>query len=80
MQRETLCFECGQIAGNPPILNRHEDGSPCRRCADRVLEHLPPALPSRLPVEQARGDDSDYEFDLPGSDLDFDDGDGDDRA
>ncbi|MEO0652717.1 MAG: hypothetical protein AAFZ65_18735 [Planctomycetota bacterium] len=75
MESETLCFECGQTAGNPPILNRHEDGSTCRRCADRVLAYLPPALPGQPNGEQSP---SDYEYDLPGSDLEFDDGD--DRA
>jgi hypothetical protein len=61
---ETLCFDCGQAVGDPPRLNRHEDGSPCRRCADRALDSLPPALPA--PRQAPEGS---YEFDLPGADF-----------
>ena len=66
-QRETLCFECGQPVGKPPMLNRHSDGETCRRCADRVLDSLPPALPRRVEAPEPESDA--YEFDLPGNDF-----------
>ena len=50
-RKETLCFECGQVVGNPPLLNRHEDGESCRRCADRVLDALPSLLPRQVEEE-----------------------------
>jgi hypothetical protein len=73
-RRETLCFECGQVVGDPPILNRHEGGETCRRCADRVLDSLPPLLPRPVPLaehEEERA--SSYEFDLPGADFEPED-------
>ena len=77
-KRETLCFECGQVVGDPPVLNRHEDGSSCRCCAERVLDSIPPALPRTVGPDVGRADDSSgYEYDLPGADLNFD---GDDPA
>ena len=51
--RPTVCITCGEPAGDPPVLNRLEDGTPCPTCADRVLEGLPAALPT--PSEAPEG-------------------------
>ena len=45
--RATRCFACGQPVGIPPALNRRSDGSVCPSCVDRLLEHVPAALPAR---------------------------------
>ena len=42
---EAVCFTCGMGAGDPPRLNRLENGQICPACRDRVLESLPPILP-----------------------------------
>ena len=72
-RKETLCFECGQVVGNPPLLNRHEDGESCRRCADRVLDALPSLLPRQVEEEASDVDQEEsgheFDFDLPGSDF-----------
>jgi len=49
----TLCFHCGLAAGDPPRLNRLEDGRVCQACADRLLALLPPALPSYDPARDS---------------------------
>jgi hypothetical protein len=41
----TVCFSCGNPVGEPPALHRLANGQPCAACRERVLEHLPPALP-----------------------------------
>lgn len=41
----SLCITCGQEVGDPPRLNRLENGLPCPSCRDRILAFLPPALP-----------------------------------
>jgi hypothetical protein len=46
-----LCFTCGQAEAQPPRLNRTEDGRVCPTCRDRLLESLPPVLPSTRPAE-----------------------------
>lgn len=46
----TLCFHCGQSAGEPLRLNRLDDGRICPSCADRVLVALPPVLPALVPA------------------------------
>lgn len=46
----TLCFTCGLTVDEKPRLNRLTNGSVCPACRDRVLDMLPPALPSRPAV------------------------------
>lgn len=43
---ETLCFTCGLPLGDPPRLNHLPSGQVCPRCSERLLETLPPLLPS----------------------------------
>ena len=42
---QSLCFTCSNEVGDPPRLNRLENGLPCPSCRDRILAYLPPALP-----------------------------------
>jgi len=42
-----VCFTCGLAIESPPRLSRLTNGQVCPACRDRVLEGLPPALPSR---------------------------------
>jgi DNA-directed RNA polymerase subunit RPC12/RpoP len=44
-ESQSLCFTCSQTVGDPPRLNRLENGLPCPTCRDRILAYLPPALP-----------------------------------
>jgi|GEM_PF-1802729 len=44
---ETLCFTCGQPAGEEPRLNCLPGGQVCPTCRDRLLEQLPPCLPGQ---------------------------------
>jgi hypothetical protein len=46
MAREPVCIACGQPTGRRPRLNSLPDGRPCPSCRDRLLDTLPPALPS----------------------------------
>ena len=46
MGRPPVCIACGQVVGPKPRLNRLPDGRPCPTCCDRLLESLPPLLPS----------------------------------
>lgn len=46
----TLCFTCGLVVGDPPRLNRLPEGKVCPACRDRVLDSLPPLLPSLAPA------------------------------
>jgi len=46
MARGAVCIGCGQPTGPGPRLNRLLDGRPCPSCSDRLLESLPPVLPS----------------------------------
>jgi DNA-directed RNA polymerase subunit RPC12/RpoP len=43
----TVCFTCGLAIESPPRLSRLTNGQVCPACRERVLEGLPPALPSR---------------------------------
>ena len=47
MRRDPVCIACGQATGPAPRLNRLPDGRTCPTCRDRLLETLPPVLPSR---------------------------------
>ena len=42
-----VCFTCGLAIESPPRLSRLTNGQVCPACRERVLEGLPPALPSR---------------------------------
>lgn len=46
MPRDPVCIACGQPTGPGPRLNRLPDGRTCPSCRDRLLETLPPVLPS----------------------------------
>jgi DNA-directed RNA polymerase subunit RPC12/RpoP len=42
-----VCFTCGLVIESPPRLSRLTNGQVCPACRERVLEELPPALPTR---------------------------------
>ena len=42
-----VCFTCGLVIESPPRLTRLTNGNACPACRDRVLDGLPPALPTR---------------------------------
>ncbi len=72
MSAPTLCIHCGLSAGEPPRLNRLEDGRPCPVCAERLLALLPPLLPAPARVGEEAPED-DFEAPEPGYDAaDFD--------
>lgn len=48
MGRDPVCIACGQAVGPKPRLNQLSDGRTCLACADRLLDSLPPLLPSPL--------------------------------
>lgn len=48
MSREPVCMACGQATGPRPRLNKLPDGRTCTSCRDRLLDSLPPVLPSLL--------------------------------
>lgn len=48
--RQPVCFTCGQPIGEPPRINELADGEPCPSCRDRLLDSLPPLLPSWSPA------------------------------
>lgn len=48
MSRDPVCIACGQPTGPRPRLNHLPDGRPCPTCQDRLLETLPPVLPSTV--------------------------------
>ena len=50
---DSICFSCGQGAGDPPVLNRLESGEVCKVCGDRFLDALPPLLPGTPELEEA---------------------------
>lgn len=56
MSALTLCIHCGLSAGNPPRLNRLEDGRVCPACADRLLMSLPPVLPASARLAEVEGE------------------------
>jgi hypothetical protein len=49
-----VCFTCGLAIEAPPRLTRLTNGQVCPACRERVLEGLPPALPSRSAAAAAR--------------------------
>ncbi len=51
-----VCFTCGLVIESPPRLSRLTTGQVCPACRERVLEGLPPALPSRSSAAAAEGD------------------------
>lgn len=48
MPRDPVCIACGQPTGPRPRLNQLADGRTCPSCRDRLLDTLPPVLPSSL--------------------------------
>jgi len=48
MSRDPLCIACGRPTGPEPRLNQLPDGRTCPACRDRLLDTLPPVLPSAL--------------------------------
>lgn len=50
---DILCFHCGKPVGDPPILNEVAQDQVCPVCRDRVLDSLPPLLPSETVPETA---------------------------
>jgi DNA-directed RNA polymerase subunit RPC12/RpoP len=42
-----VCFTCGLVIESPPRLSRLTNGQVCPACRERVLDGLPPALPSQ---------------------------------
>jgi hypothetical protein len=46
MSRDPLCIACGRPTGPEPRLNQLPDGRTCPACRDRLLDTLPPVLPS----------------------------------
>lgn len=74
---QSLCFTCGQDVGDPPLLNRLENGLPCPTCRDRILAFLPPALPGpgseRRQVEEEAVEESAFGGLYPLRGLDDDD-------
>jgi hypothetical protein len=59
-----VCFTCGLAIESPPRLSRLTNGQICPACRERVLEDLPPALPSRATRGSIRA-----EADLPTSEF-----------
>jgi hypothetical protein len=60
MPRDPVCIGCGLPTGPGPRLNRLADGRTCPSCRDRLLETLPPVLPSaavELSFEEWADDD-----------------------
>jgi len=53
-ESQSLCFTCGQETGDPPRLNRLENGLPCPTCRDRILAYLPAPLPGPGSAEYQR--------------------------
>lgn len=49
-----VCFTCGLPTGEVPQFNRLPNGQVCPACRDRLLDAIPPALPSlyRLQVPE----------------------------
>ena len=47
MERDTLCFTCGQAVTDPARFNRLDDDRPCPSCAERAIDAVSPALPAR---------------------------------
>lgn len=68
-----VCITCGLPVGEPLRLNRLHNGQVCPSCRDRVLDAIPPALPS-IAVERAAdhwalGDVQDEQFGAGGPDA-----------
>jgi hypothetical protein len=65
-----VCFTCGLTIESPPRLSRLTNGQVCPACRERVLDGLPPALPSRPGVVESAIDPRELrsessEFDEP---------------
>jgi hypothetical protein len=42
----SICIQCGHSTDHTQRLNRLEDGRVCTICRDRLLEQLPPLVPT----------------------------------
>jgi len=42
----SICIQCGHSTDQTKHMNRLEDGRVCNICRDRLLEQLPPLLPT----------------------------------
>lgn len=51
-----VCFTCGLVIESPPRLSRLTNGQVCPACRERVLDGLPPALPTRSRGSEASDD------------------------
>jgi len=40
-----ICFHCGRVVDESPVLLEEEHGEVCPVCRDRLLESLPPIFP-----------------------------------
>jgi hypothetical protein len=58
MTEISRCFGCGHPVGDPPVIHMGRTGQPCATCVDRVLESIPPALPSDLPAVESEHDEA----------------------
>lgn len=69
MAGQTICMGCGQATGPEPRLNVLPNGRPCAACADRLLDTLPPLLPSPDPDLASAGEEWAGEGEEPGEDY-----------
>lgn len=46
MAPSPVCITCGLEVGSGTLLNRLTNGQICPTCRERVLDSIPPALPS----------------------------------
>ena len=63
LDRQPVCFTCGQPIAEAPKINRLQNGDFCPTCRDRLLDSLPSLLPS-CPVLESEDavDDEPYPF------------------
>lgn len=60
---------CGQSTGPIPRLNQLTDGRTCPSCAERLLDSLPPLLPSPALELGPEGEEWAEEGEEPGDDF-----------
>ena len=63
LDRQSVCFTCSQPVAEPPAINQLENGETCPTCRDRLLDSLPPLLPSRAlaPIKE-EGSEEPYPY------------------
>ena len=64
LDRQPVCFTCSQPIAEPPAINQLENGETCPTCRDRLLDSLPPLLPSQptVPVDDEEGFEEPYPY------------------